>query len=477
MNGPNLATLRAPRRLLITVRLGELPDHLPSLREVRQEGSPMATRIDGGPIDRLLMHHGGAARCARLHSARVTRYQRPEVAGARRFDEVEQLSGVARVLRVEVASDAALPTLVQALAQVPQVERVTPDRICTAPFDAVQPQHAVDIDPAAARRPRALVRLPQALAMQRGDASVVVGLADTGVSHRHAELSRRLRRGFDTVDLDAATLGDLTLIGDNAGRDEDPEDEVGHGSACAGILRASGTGMPGGAAGLCGLTPVRVLGAALQGGKRVGVGALADIDAGMKRLIDLGVQIINMSFGTPESALTAADPRPHEEVVRYAASRGVLLVAASGNSGRDERYYPAAHDDVIAVGAIDTIDDRLTPCSFSTRGAHVALCAPGRDIWTCGREGGYARVTGTSFAAPFVSAACALLVAQSVQRAWPLDPATAREVLVASARPFASPNDARGCGAGVLDVAAALALLDRRIDELLGADPRGRKIV
>ncbi len=460
MNPTRSVPARVPRRLVLTLKLGEVPEHLPSLREVRREGAAMATRIDGGPIDRLLAHHGGAARAVRLHSARVTRLQRPGVPGARRFDDVEQLSGVARVLRVEVADDHAMGSLVRALAQVTQVEHVTPDRVCTTPFDTRPVAHAAALDPAAARRPRAVIRLPQALALQRGDPSVVIGLADTGVAHRHAELARRLRRGFDTVDLDAATLGDLTLVGDNAGRDEDPDDEVGHGSACAGILRASGAGMPGGGAGLCGLTPVRVLGAALQAGRRVGVGALANIDAGMKRLIDLGVQVINMSFGTPESALGADDPRPHAEVVRYAIARGVLLVAASGNSGAVERYYPAAHDDVIAVGAVE---DSLMPCSFSTRGEHVDLCAPGRDIWTCGLDG-YACVSGTSFAAPFVSAVCALMVAHAESRAWPLDPQTAREILTQAARPFAATAGTEGCGAGVLDACAALTLLDRRID-------------
>ena len=92
-----MTALHAPRRLLLTLKLGEVPDHLPSLRDVRQEGRPMAQRIDGGVIDRLLVHHGGAARAVRLHSARVTRLQRPGVPGARRFDDIEQLSGVARV--------------------------------------------------------------------------------------------------------------------------------------------------------------------------------------------------------------------------------------------------------------------------------------------------------------------------------------------------------------------------------------------
>ena len=289
-----------PRRLLLTLKLGEMPSHLPSLREVRREDAAMAASIDGGPIDRLLAHYGGAARTMRLHSARVTRQQRPGVPGARRFDDVEQLTGVARVVRVHLADDDRLDLLVQSLAQVTQVERVAPDWLSTTPFDALPTGRAATLDPAAARRPRAAVRLPQALALERGDPSVVIGLADTGVARGHFELARRVRRGFDMVDLDQEALGDLTLVGDNSAHDEDPDDEVGHGSACAGILRASGTGMPGGGAGLCQLTPARVLGAALQGDKRVGVGALANIDSGMKRLIDLGVRAINMSFGTPE---------------------------------------------------------------------------------------------------------------------------------------------------------------------------------
>jgi subtilisin family serine protease len=441
-----------------------LPDHLPSLRETREEGAAPATHIDGGVIDRLLAHHGGRARTVRLHSARVTRKQRPGVLGTRRFDDVEQLTGVARVLRIEVADDHGVDALAQSLAQVRSVERASPDRLCSTPFYRGEAAgSASTFDAAAARRPRALIRLPQALAMQPGDPSVVVGLADTGVAHRHAELAHRLRRGFDTVDFGDAELGSQRLLGDHRYRGGDPDDEVGHGSACAGILRANGLGLPAGGSGLCGLTPVRVLGAALQDGRRVGVGALADIDAGMKRLIDLGVRIINMSFGTPESALAPSDPRPHEEVVRYARARGVILVAASGNSGAVERYYPAALPDVIAVGAVD---GARRVCRFSSRGEHVALCAPGRDIWTCGLEG-YSCVSGTSFAAPFASAVCALLVAQAQARAWPLDPEQVRDLLTESACPFS--EAAEGCGTGMLDAAAALELLNRHIDEALGA--------
>jgi len=454
-----------PARLLLTLRLGEVPEHVPGLRAVHGYGTPAAQHVDGGVIDRLLRHHGGAARVVRLHSARVGRAERA-VAGARRFDDAEQLSGVARVLRIEVRDPAGMPGLLRALAEVPTVECVGRDHLCHAPFAQPRGVAGAAIEPGWAQ---AALRLPQALALEGGDPAVVIGLADTGVAIHHAELDARLRAGFDSVDLDPAAVG-LTLVGDYRDRGERADDDVGHGSGCAGILVARGRGMPAGAAGLCGLVPVRVLGAAVGAdARRFGVGALDNIDAGMKRLVDLGVKVINMSFGTPDSALAADAPRPHQEVIRYALARGVILVAASGNSGLGERFYPAAHAGVIAIGAVDP---SLTPAAFSTRGEHVAACAPGRDILTCGLAG-YQHASGTSFAAPFAAAICALLASRAQRRAWPLTSEEARAILVSSARPFAGAG-ITGCGQGVLDAAAALRALDIHIDtQLRDADGAG----
>jgi subtilisin family serine protease len=116
---------------------------------------------------------------------------------------------------------------------------------------------------------------------------------------------------------------------------------------------------------------------------------------------------------------------------------------------------------------VGAVEDDLSPSSFSTRGEHVALCAPGRSIWTCGLDG-LVPVSGTSFAAPFVAAACALLAARAERRAWPLDPELALEVLRSTTRPFSQPS-VEACGSGVLDVAAALRALDQRIDDALDA--------
>src|SRR5215510_3975162 len=116
-----------------------------------------------------------------------------------------------------------------------------------------------------------------------------------------------------------------------------------------------------------------------------------------------------MSFGTPESNLNHDDPRPHARVIRYAARFGCVLIAAVGNSGLEEKFYPAALPEVIAVGSVDEQGRRS---AFSTYGAHVAICAPGERIISTGRRG-YLVSSGTSHAAPFVTGVAALLVSRA----------------------------------------------------------------
>jgi subtilisin family serine protease len=158
-------------------------------------------------------------------------------------------------------------------------------------------------------------------------------------------------------------------------------------------------------------------------------------------------------------ALDGNDEMPHSDVVRYGLARGCVMVAASGNSGRDEAFSPACLDGVIAVGAVDAAG---APCAFSTRGEHVAVSAPGERVVSAGLRG-LARLTGTSFAAPFVAATAALLVSRANRRAVPGSAALVRRVLSQSARPFGA-KPPRGMGSGILDAAAALRLLDRELD-------------
>ena len=339
------------------------------------------------------------------------------------------------------------------------------------PFDAVTPVGAATGDDGwAARR---MVRMAQAHAIEPGDDGVVVGLVDSGISKNHVEFARTFRAGFDTVRLESADVAPgIELLGDHRRDDGNPEDHfVGHGMGCAGIIAAEGRAMPRGLGGACRIIPMRALAAARLPGKAaaIGLGALSDLDLAVNLAVNLGAKIINMSFGTDDAALAPHSPKPHADVIQYALARGCILVAASGNNGRETRFWPAAFPGVIAVGA--ATNDGL-PAAFSTRGEHVALCAPGEQVLTTAIDDGYQYATGTSFAAPFAAGAAALLVARSHRRARPIDAETVRRILMRTAQPF-SAGDQASCGAGVLDAAAALAALDQELDSALGHQADG----
>ncbi len=121
-------------------------------------------------------------------------------------------------------------------------------------------------------------------------------------------------------------------------------------------------------------------------------------------LIAREVTTINMSFSGPPNDLL-------EELVARAAAAGVALVAAAGNGGPlADPAYPAAYDDVIAVTAIDRRDNVYRQAN---RGSYIAFAAPGVDLWTAASVSGGRLRSGTSYAAPFVTAALAVRRAEA----------------------------------------------------------------
>lgn len=448
-----------PTSLILKMGLGEAPENIPYIRDVSRKVMAAATSIDGGAVDRIANEHSGGFRCARLFSSAAHSHQ-PGQAHCD-FDGVEQATGLARTFILRVPAGTAVGQLCETLAQISSVESASPNYVCTTPFDV-----SVNISQAASAEawaPRQMIRMDEALAIEGGDDAVMVGLIDSGIAKNHVELNHAFRAGYDTVRLDAGDIATgIKLLGDHRRNDSNPEDLfVGHGMGCAGIISARGKHMPVGQGGASRIIPMRALAAARLPGKSqaVGLGAISDLDMAMKIAIDLGAKVINMSFGTDDSALAAGSPKPHADVVDYALARGCILIAASGNNGEETRYWPAAYPGVIAVGAVDASG---MPTGFSTRGDHVALCAPGDKILTTGLQG-YQFATGTSFAAPFVSGAAALLVSRGVRRAHPINADTVRRILLRTAQPFSRGNPG-GCGAGILDSAAALRALDAEID-------------
>jgi serine protease len=216
-------------------------------------------------------------------------------------------------------------------------------------------------------------------------------------------------------------------------------DDQGHGTHVAGTV-AQTTDNGKGAAGLafCAkLMPVKVL-------NRFGWGTLANVAEGIRFAADNGAEVINLSLGG------SGKSRILEDAVDHALGKGVVVVAAAGNSGKSVGY-PAGYEGVIAVSATDSNDNLAW---FSSRGPEVAIAAPGvnvtqQTICDAGRNRCeiFGSFSGTSMASPHVAGAAAMMIGLGVA-----GPQAVRAALASGAVPK---DDANLFGAGILNAATS----------------------
>lgn len=278
-----------------------------------------------------------------------------------------------------------------------------------------------------------------------------VAVLDTGIDSTHPDLRANLGRGAAFV----PGVGDIDDLGFPAGQDDDLL--VSHGTHVAGVVGAVDNEV-----GVVGVSPAATLHAVKVLVGVLGGGSAAAIAAGLEYVADRGWDVANLSLGETERVEVLAD------AVADAAERGVLLVAAAGNDGvlesdppasDDESAvsYPAAFEEVVAVGATDR-NDELAP--FSSTGPEVDLLAPGTNVLSTALPVNiysnveapihrYIALSGTSFAAPHVAGAGALLMGDVG-----LSSVEARERLQESAVDLGLRANEQGDGR--LDVAAAL---------------------
>jgi subtilisin family serine protease len=118
---------------------------------------------------------------------------------------------------------------------------------------------------------------------------------------------------------------------------------------------------------------------------------------------DNGARVVNTSFGGRFYCQAMKD------AVDYAAARDVIIFASMGNTGRDEIFYPAGYQAVVAVGATDSRD---RPARFTTTGRAMSVQAPGVDILSAVPGGLYQEWSGTSMSSPFAAGLAALIRSQ-----------------------------------------------------------------
>ncbi|WP_240361628.1 S8 family serine peptidase [Streptomyces sp. MBT27] len=239
----------------------------------------------------------------------------------------------------------------------------------------------------------------------------------------------------------------------------------GHGTTMAEMI--AGTGKGGGLKGLAPdskIIPVRIALKQLTDSEElkrtptaaVGIRAAADSDA----------KIINMSFGGPSIA-------PDEKAaVKYAAAKGKLLFAATGNDESSDGFlgFPAAFPDVVGVGAAD---EKGTVAKFSQSGDYVDLAAPGLDVpvWCDATFQKYCPGQGTSAASAIASASAALI--WSAHPTWTANQVL-RTMIDTAGRSWDRSTPSKYLGYGL--IRPRLVLEQARIDPgPAGADPLARE--
>jgi thermitase len=220
------------------------------------------------------------------------------------------------------------------------------------------------------------IGVPAAWDTTKGVGSVAVAVIDTGVDRSHPELRRQIAS--------YANFSSAASV----------DDRNGHGTHVAGTIAAA---IDNGAGGV-GVAP----GATLLIARALddqGIGTYADVIEALEWSVAQGARVVNLSLaGTAPSQALA-------EAVKAAQDQGVLIVAAAGNAGNAEPTYPAALPGVVGVAATGRDD---APATFSTRGAWVALGAPGADVYSALPGGAYGAKSGSSMAAAHVAGVAAL---------------------------------------------------------------------
>ncbi|OIJ65667.1 serine protease [Streptomyces mangrovisoli] len=216
------------------------------------------------------------------------------------------------------------------------------------------------------------------------------------------------------------------------------DDYQGHGTSMAELI--AGTGVGGGVKGLAPgakIVPYRIR---LEGVKKSEEAKTPEPADAIRAAADSDAKIINMSFDSPY-----VDPE-EEAAIKYAASKGKLLIAGTGNtdSGKSRMGYPVSYPYVVGVAAVNK---SLSVSKFSTSGGYVDLAAPGESIpgWCDATLRSYCDRKGTSASSAIASAAAALI--WSAHPDWTVNQVT-RALIDTAGRTWAKDNPSKYAGYG-----------------------------
>ncbi|MFH1618891.1 MAG: S8 family peptidase [bacterium] len=267
----------------------------------------------------------------------------------------------------ETLYDIPLPSVESVIAGAQSANTDIPDFV----YSKTEPAADSEI-------PWGVARVNAAAAWEKNQGEgVKVGVVDTGIDLTHPELAASIIGGYNSVNPSMQ-----------------PMDDHGHGTHVSGTIAAirDGKGVVG-VAPMASLYAVKVLDAQ-------GSGTYSGVIAGIEWCVNNKVDVINMSLGGSQGSPAMA------KVMKAAYDAGITIVCAAGNSS-GAVSYPAAYPEAIAVSASDS-NDNIT--YFSCFGPQIAVIAPGLNIPSTWKGGGYKTISGTSMSSPHVAGLAALAI-------------------------------------------------------------------
>jgi len=294
--------------------------------------------------------------------------------------------------------------------------------VAFAEVDAQLPPAVIPNDPSySGQWHHAKIQAPTAWNTTKGSTSLIIAICDTGIDPTHPDLKDKLLAGYNSDD-GSTNWSDIH----------------GHGTAVAGAAAAMGdNGTFGtGVVWNCKILPIRITNATN------GVAYMSKMAAGITWAADHGAKVINLSYETYANGALSSTVL---SACRYAESKGAVVVIAAGNLNTN----PAGAGDPSEAIYVSSVGSSDTKSSFSNYGNYIDIAAPGENIYTTKKGGGYGPWNGTSFATPIVSGVMALIFSTNPS----LSVSDAKQILLSNADNIGS---ATNFGSGRVNAARAV---------------------
>jgi subtilisin family serine protease len=331
--------------------------------------------------------------------------------GARDADEIPHIG----VHILDLPYQASEAIFLSAFKARGEVEFAELDRLL--PLAQMSPNDPFYLDPNAWALQK--ISAPDAWTMNTGSPGIIIAILDTGIESTHPDLSANMVPGWNIVNNNADTT-----------------DVQGHGTMVAGTAAASTNNSVGVAAVAwnCRIMPVRIADSS-------GYATVSDVADGLTWAANHGARVANISFNANGySTISSA--------AKYFQSQGGVVAVAAGNGGTSVQTADDPY--MLTVGATDSSD---TLFSWSNRGNNLDVVAPGH-VATTGPGGTYAAADGTSFAAPIVAGAAALLLSANPS----LTPVQVQNILEQSSDDLGLTDWDSTYGYGRINLARALSM-------------------